>query len=95
MMLNGSTAEPAYASGYDGYDGVERAARKSFGWGTKRRAEGKVESFTGAIKQGVGRLTGDDEMAGEGTADRFVGNLKDAAGQLGESAGQTIHDLNQ
>jgi uncharacterized protein YjbJ (UPF0337 family) len=90
LLFNES--EPDYATGYDG---VERAARKTFGWGTKKQAEGKVGSFAGAIKEGVGRLTGDDEMAGEGAVDRAVGNVKDAAGQLGHAIGETIHDLNR
>ena len=90
LLFNES--EPDYATGYEG---VERAARKTFGWGTKKRAEGKVGSLAGAIKEGVGRLTGDDEMAAEGAVDRVVGNAKDAAGQLGHAVGETIHDLNR
>jgi uncharacterized protein YjbJ (UPF0337 family) len=90
LLFNES--EPDYATGHDG---VERVARKTFGWGTKKRAEGKVESFAGAIKEGVARLTGDDEMAEEGAVDRVVGNAKDAAGQLGHAVGETIHDLNR
>src|SRR5258705_9484624 len=35
LLFNES--EPDYATGYDG---VESAARKTFGWGTKKRAEG-------------------------------------------------------
>jgi len=54
-----------------------------------------VGSFAGAIKEGVGRLTGDDQMADEGAADRVVGNVEDAAGQLGHAVGETIHDLNR
>jgi uncharacterized protein YjbJ (UPF0337 family) len=77
------------------YDGVERAARKTFGWGTRSRAEGKFGSFAGAVKEGVGRFTGDQQMADEGTADRVVGNVKDAAGKLGHAVGETIHDLNK
>jgi uncharacterized protein YjbJ (UPF0337 family) len=34
-------------------------------------------------------------MADEGAADRFVGDVKDAAGQVGHAAAQTIHDLNR
>jgi uncharacterized protein YjbJ (UPF0337 family) len=86
--------ESRYATG-TGYDGVESAARKTFGWGTKKRAEGKVESFAGAIKEGAGRITGDDQMASEGAADRVVGNVEDAAGHLGHAVGETIHDLNR
>jgi uncharacterized protein YjbJ (UPF0337 family) len=93
-MLLFNDAEPGYATG-TGYDGVERAARKTFGWGTKKRAEGKVGAFAGAIKEGVGRITGDDQMADEGATDRVAGNVKDAAGQLGHAVGETIHDLNR
>jgi uncharacterized protein YjbJ (UPF0337 family) len=85
-------AEPNYATGYDG---VESAARKTFGWGTKQRAQGKVGAFAGAIKEGVGRITGDDQMAGEGATDQVVGNVKDAAGHLGHAVAETIHDLNR
>jgi uncharacterized protein YjbJ (UPF0337 family) len=90
LLFNESESD--YATGYDG---VERAARKTFGWGARRQAEGKVGSVAGAIKEGVGRLTGDDEMADEGAADQVVGNVKDAAGQLGQAVGETIHDLNR
>jgi uncharacterized protein YjbJ (UPF0337 family) len=84
--------EPDYATGYNG---VERAARKTFNWGTKRRAEGKVGAVAGAIKEGLGNLTGDDRMAGEGAADRAMANIKDAAGQVGHAVGETIHDMNR
>ena len=40
-------------------------------------------------------FTGDDRMTDEGAAERVAGDLKDAAGQVGQAAGQTIHDLNQ
>ncbi len=93
LVFNGS--EPQYAAGASGYDGVEGAARKSFGWGTGKKAEGKVGSVAGAIKQGVGQLTGNDQLAGEGAADRVTGKVKDAAGNLGQAVGQTIHDLNK
>jgi len=84
--------EPGYATSYDG---VERAARKTFGWGAGKQAEGKVGSFAGAVKQGVGQLTGNDQLANEGAADRVVGNVKDAAGKVGQAAAQAIHDLNK
>jgi uncharacterized protein YjbJ (UPF0337 family) len=93
-MLLFNEGEPSFATG-TAYDGVERAARKTFGWGTKKRAEGKVSAFAGAVKEGVGRLAGDYNMADEGTADRVVGNVKDAAGKVGHAVGETIHDLNR
>ncbi len=89
---NGLGTQPEYGTGYDG---VERAARKTFGWGTGKQAEGKVGAAAGAIKEGVGRLTGNDDMAAEGATDRAVGNVKDAAGKVGHAAAQTLHDLNK
>jgi len=78
-----------------GYDGVERAARKTHGWGTKTRVGGKVRSIAGSIEEGVGRFTGNQDLADQGTADRLVGDVKDAAGKVGNAVGQTIHDLNR
>jgi uncharacterized protein YjbJ (UPF0337 family) len=34
-------------------------------------------------------------LAGEGSAERAAGDIKDAAGTLGRAVGQTIHDLNK
>jgi uncharacterized protein YjbJ (UPF0337 family) len=87
-----SEPEAEYATGYDS---VEDAARKTFGWGTKTRVKGSVQSAKGAVKEGVGRIIGDDQMASEGSAERAVGNIKDAAGTLGHAIGETIHDLNR
>ena len=42
-----------------------------------------VESIAGAVKEGVGRFTGDDDLAGEGSVQRAAGNIADAAGTLG------------
>ena len=78
-----------------GYDGVEDAARKTFDWGTKSRAKGKVRSIAGAIKEGVGRAARDADLADEGSAQRVAGNLQDAAGKLGHAVGETLHDLNK
>lgn len=90
MKLNEPEAD--YATGYDG---VERAAGKSFGWGTKKRAEGKVASMIGAAKEGVGQFTGDRDLEDEGAFQRTGGEVKDAVGEVGQSVGQTIHDLNR
>jgi uncharacterized protein YjbJ (UPF0337 family) len=87
-----SEREPDIATGYDG---VERAAGKTFGWGVKQRARGKMERVGGAVKEGVGRFTGDADLEAEGSVDRVVGTVKDAAGEVGTAAAQTLHDLNQ
>jgi uncharacterized protein YjbJ (UPF0337 family) len=84
-------SRPDYATGYDS---VEDAAEKTFNWGTKQRIKAKKDSFMGAIKEGVGRLTGDADLADEGAGDSLTGAAKDAAGHLGHAVGQTIHDMN-
>jgi len=91
LVLN-SEGEPEYATGYDG---VERAAGKTFGWGVKQRAEGKGRGVVGAVKEGVGRFTGDADLEAEGTVDKAVGKVKDVVGEVGTAAAQTLHDLNK
>jgi uncharacterized protein YjbJ (UPF0337 family) len=91
LILN-SEREADHATGYDG---VDRAAGKTFGWGAKQRAKGKMERIGGAVKEGVGRFTGDADLEAEGSVDRMIGTVKDAAGEVGTAAAQTLHDLNQ
>lgn len=92
VLVLTSDNEPEHDTGYDG---VERAARKTFGWGVKQRAEGKVGSVVGTVKEGVGRFTGDPDLEAEGTVDKVTGKVKDAVGEFGTAAAQTIHDLNR
>jgi uncharacterized protein YjbJ (UPF0337 family) len=87
--------EPGFATGKNGYDSVDRAAAKTFGWGTKQRAEGKVGSVVGSVKEGVGRFTGDTDLEAEGTIDKVTGKVKDVVGEFGTAAAQTLHDLNK
>lgn len=95
LILN-SEKNAAYETGYDtGYDGVDRAAGKTYGWGVKQRAEGKMASVAGAVKEGIGRFTGNEDLEAEGAVDKFAGKVKDKVGEVGTAVGQTIHDLNQ
>jgi uncharacterized protein YjbJ (UPF0337 family) len=83
---------PQYATG----DGdVEYAADKTSLWGSKQRLKGTGGGLAGKIKEGLGRATGDDQLADEGAADQLVGAIKDTAGKAAQVAGQTIHDLNR
>lgn len=91
LILN-RDREPEYATGYEG---VDRAAGKTFGWGAKQRAKGKMASVAGAVKEGVGRFTGDTGLETEGKFDRVAGEVKDKVGEAGTAAGQTLHDLNR
>ena len=90
LVNNQSTS--AYVTGSDD---VEDAAGKTFNWGSKQRVTGTGSSVLGKVKEGVGNLTGKDDLAAEGLVDQATGSIKDAAGQVAHAAGQTIHDLNK
>lgn len=76
-------------------DDVEDAARKTSAWGTGQRLSGTGGDVMGKVKEGFGRATGDDELAGEGVADQAVGKVKDVAGQAAHAVSDTMRDLNR
>jgi uncharacterized protein YjbJ (UPF0337 family) len=78
-----------------GWDSVENAARRTTGWGSKSRLQGAGSKVAGKLKEGVGRMTGDMNLADEGVGDQAVGAVKDAVGTLAQAAGDTLHDLNR
>lgn len=78
-----------------GSDSVEGAANQTSLWGSQQRAKGLGGNLLGKLKQGVGRATGNDSLAGEGVVDRAAGSVKDALGATAQAAGQTLHDLNR
>jgi len=73
---------------------LEDAARKASNWGTRQRVRGAGGRFVGKLKQGIGQATGSASMADEGTDQSIAGALQNAAGQVAEAAGKTIHDMN-
>lgn len=83
---------PEYASGDDD---VEYAADRAALWGSKQRVYGAGRGVTGKVKEGIGRITGNDQLAGEGLADQATGAVRDIAGQAAQAVGQTVHDLNR
>ena len=86
------TPGPEYATGSDT---LEDAARGTSQWGSKNRVRGAGGRFVGKLKEGVGRATGDADLQDEGVGQQIAGSLKNAAGQVAQAAGQTIHDLNR
>jgi uncharacterized protein YjbJ (UPF0337 family) len=83
---------PQYATGDDD---VEYAADRTALWGSKQRLSGTGGRLAGRFKESLGRVTGDNQLAGEGAADQLAGAVKDTAGKVAQAAGQTIHDLNR
>ena len=58
----------------------------------KEHIKGAAEKVKGAIKEGAGKITGDDKMVAEGKADKAagaarqsVGDVKDAGRKVGEA----------
>lgn len=92
IYLIANAPEPNYATGYDS---VDDAASSAASWGTKQRVTGAGADILGRAKEGLGNLTGNPNLADEGTADRIAGTVKQGVGNLAEAAGQTLHDLNR
>lgn len=86
-------SEPGWQS-ETGWDSVENAADRTWRWGSKSRLSGAATSAAGKLKEGVGRVFGDDGLTDEGIGDQAVGAVKDAAGKVAHAAGETIHELN-
>jgi uncharacterized protein YjbJ (UPF0337 family) len=78
-----------------GNDDIEDAADRTAFWGSKQRVSGAGGTLFGKVKEGVGRATGDAQLADEGAADQVVGAVKDTVGSAAQAVGQTIHNLNR
>jgi uncharacterized protein YjbJ (UPF0337 family) len=78
-----------------GDNDVEYAAGRTTLWGSKQRLYGRGGGLAGKLKEGIGRVTGDAQLADEGVVDQVVGAVKDTAGKAAQAAGQTVHDLNR
>ena len=92
VYLVANAPGPEYATGSDNLEG---AARNTFGWGAKQRAAGLGSNIAGRVKEGIGNLTGNPDLADSGVADQVAGDIREGVGKLGEAAGQTLHDLNR
>lgn len=87
-----NTPGPEYATGNDS---IEDAARKTSAWGSKNRIAGTGKNLGGKLKEGIGNLTGNPDLADEGVVDQVAGSVKDAAGSVAQAAGKTLHEFNR
>lgn len=55
--------------------------------------EGKYEQAKGSIKEGLGRLTGDEELETEGTADKLKGDVQEGWGGAKRTVGEALEDV--
>ena len=51
----------------------------------ENRVDGAIDKMKGAVKQGVGNLTGDEKMKAEGAADKAKGTAESAVGGVKDS----------
>jgi uncharacterized protein YjbJ (UPF0337 family) len=54
--------------------------------------EGKYEQAKGSVKEGFGRLTGDDDMQAEGSADKLKGDVQEGWGGAKRKVGDALED---
>lgn len=54
--------------------------------------EGKYEQAKGSLKEGFGRMTGDDEMRSEGAGDKLKGDLQEGWGGTKRKVGDILED---
>jgi uncharacterized protein YjbJ (UPF0337 family) len=81
--------------GDTGYDSVDEGAARTYGWGSKARVTGAGRNIVGQVKEGLGRIAGRDDIAGEGIMDQAEGSVRNTVGTVAQAAGQTLHDLNR
>lgn len=55
------------------------------------RIEGAAKTIGGKIKEGVGKLTGDEKLKAEGRADQVAGKVQNAIGGVKDSLRDADH----
>ena len=55
--------------------------------------EGKYEQAKGSVKEGLGRLTGDEDLEAEGSADKVKGDVQESWGGAKRKVGEAIEDV--
>ena len=56
----------------------------------KDRIEGSAKQVKGAVKDAVGKVTGDSKLQAEGKADKVEGKIQNAAGGIKDSVREII-----
>jgi uncharacterized protein YjbJ (UPF0337 family) len=56
----------------------------------KDEVEGKYEQAKGSVKEGIGNITGDDEMSSKGAADKLKGDVQEGWGGTKRKIGDML-----
>ena len=59
----------------------------------EKRVDGMVDQAKGAIKEGFGKLTGDQKTEAEGMADKAKGKAESAVGGAKDTARDAVNKL--
>jgi len=57
--------------------------------------KGKGKQVKGAVKEELGRVTGDRDLKNSGTADRAEGNVQEGYGKTKRKIGEAVEDLGE
>ncbi len=57
----------------------------------KDRVQGSIDQAKGSIKQGVGKVTGDDKLQAEGAADKVAGKAESTVGGVKDTARDALN----
>ncbi len=60
---------------------------------TQQETRGQVKKVKGKVKEAVGILTGDKKLEKEGSLDRAVGGIQEAAGKVTRKVGEAVEEL--
>lgn len=55
------------------------------------RVEGSAKQAKGAVKEAIGKVTGDAKLQSEGKADKATGKIQNAAGGLADSVRESLN----
>lgn len=55
---------------------------------TKDKAEGKMHQVKGTVKESVGKMVGNRDLAEEGMVERIVGKVQEKVGQIKKDMGK-------
>ena len=57
--------------------------------------KGQGKQIKGAVKEGLGKLTGDRELEDSGTADKVEGDVQQGFGKVKRRIGEAVEDLGE
>ncbi|MHB1795060.1 MAG: CsbD family protein [Acidobacteriaceae bacterium] len=77
------------------YNELDEAADRTDLWGSRQRIAGTGRDLLGRVKEGIGRITGNDDLAGRGVVDQIAGAMQNATGKAANAASDTIRDFNR